>query len=106
MRSNVDADAFAEFMWQWASTMIQSGKNLPFALPLKTDRLPGGFQISLLRRGDDGAFDSCADLVACVEATPDQASAAAADHELIRHLDPRRSPAAVDAPSPGAMRRS
>jgi hypothetical protein len=28
-----------------ASTMTQSGANFPFALPLKADRLPTGFQV-------------------------------------------------------------
>jgi len=48
--SNANVGAFAELMWQWASTMIQSGKNLPFVLPLKTDRLETGFQVHCVAR--------------------------------------------------------
>jgi len=54
-------------MYQWAATLTQSGANYPFVLPLKADRLPTGFQISLLKRGKDGGFDSAADLVGTVE---------------------------------------
>lgn len=43
--SDVDPKKFAESMYQWAATLTQSGKNLPFALPLQTDKLPDGFQV-------------------------------------------------------------
>jgi hypothetical protein len=36
-------------MYQWASTLTSSGQNLPFILPLQTDRTPDGFDISFLR---------------------------------------------------------
>eukprot|EP00775_Hariotina_reticulata_P004734 gene4734-4984_t len=54
-------------MYQWAATMTQSGANFPFALPLKADRLPAGFQISLLKRSKSGGFASAGDIVATVE---------------------------------------
>ncbi|KAL4423441.1 hypothetical protein ABPG77_005393 [Micractinium sp. CCAP 211/92] len=68
--SDVDREAFCSSMFQWASTLIQNGRNLPFALPLKCDKLPDGFQISLLRVGGGGAVLSVAELAATVEAVP------------------------------------
>jgi hypothetical protein len=32
-------------MYQWAATLTQNGANLPFALPLKADKVPSGFQV-------------------------------------------------------------
>lgn len=43
--ADVDREAFCASMFQWASTLIQNGRNLPFALPLKCDKLPDGFQV-------------------------------------------------------------
>lgn len=45
----VSKDTFAGAMYQWAATLTSSGQNMPFALPLKTDKLPSGFTISFLR---------------------------------------------------------
>lgn len=53
---------------QWAATLTQSGANLPFVAPLKADKLPTGFQISMLRRSDKTrSFGSIGDVVATVE---------------------------------------
>eukprot|EP00878_Enallax_costatus_P018082 GHUV01019024.1.p1 GENE.GHUV01019024.1~~GHUV01019024.1.p1 ORF type:complete len:155 (+),score=23.22 GHUV01019024.1:147-611(+) len=68
--SDVDPGRFAESMYQWAATLTQSGKNFPFVLPLQADKLPAGFQISLLKRGKTGGFGSAGDLVATVEEEP------------------------------------
>eukprot|EP00884_Botryococcus_braunii_P002188 jgi/Botrbrau1/11970/Bobra.0115s0006.1 len=51
------------------STMTSSGANLPFILPLKTDKLETGFQIQLLRILE-GRPVSIGDLVATVEPEP------------------------------------
>jgi hypothetical protein len=36
---------FAGKMYQWAATLTQHGRNLPFALPLRTDVLDDGFKV-------------------------------------------------------------
>ncbi len=51
--SDVDREAFCSSMFQWASTLIQNGRNLPFALPLKCDKLPDGFQVGSHAGGDE-----------------------------------------------------
>jgi hypothetical protein len=43
-----DATEFARNMYQWASTLTQSGANLPFSLPLRADKLSNGFQVRFL----------------------------------------------------------
>lgn len=43
---------FVENLYQWAATLTQNGRNYPFALPLKIDKLDNGFVVghkSLLR---------------------------------------------------------
>eukprot|EP00892_Ulva_mutabilis_P003540 jgi/Ulvmu1/1558/UM110_0021.1 len=47
--SAVPKESFSDGMYQWASTLTSSGQNMPFALPLKADKLPSGFAISFLR---------------------------------------------------------
>lgn len=48
--------------------MTQSGANLPFVSPLRADKLPNGFQISMLRRSDKTkSFGSAGDILATVE---------------------------------------
>ena len=42
--------AFMDHLYQWASTLTTNGRNLPFALPLKTDRLDDGFQARRARQ--------------------------------------------------------
>eukprot|EP00882_Tetradesmus_deserticola_P026787 GHRQ01029581.1.p2 GENE.GHRQ01029581.1~~GHRQ01029581.1.p2 ORF type:complete len:144 (+),score=41.48 GHRQ01029581.1:140-571(+) len=63
---------FADSMYQWAATMTQSGANFPFVLPIQVDKLqsPPGFQMSLLRRSNNGGFGSAGDIVGTVEDTP------------------------------------
>lgn len=43
--ADVDVDFFNTQMYQWAATLTQAGRNLPFALPQRVDRLPNGFQV-------------------------------------------------------------
>jgi hypothetical protein len=63
-----DEGAFLTALYQHVATLNQNGRNLPFVLPLKVDRLPdGGFSLGLLRRGGDGAFASAVDIIGCVE---------------------------------------
>lgn len=55
-------------MYMWASTLTQNGANLPFISPLRADKLPTGFQISMLRRSDKTkSFGSAGDIIATVE---------------------------------------
>ncbi len=46
-RSSVDADRISEYLYQWASTLTQSGANFPFALPLKADKEERGFKVGV-----------------------------------------------------------
>lgn len=68
----INLATFYDVLYQWASTLTQSGGNLPFILPLKADKIPSGFQISLLKRIPDVGFDSAGDIVATVEDVPGQ----------------------------------
>ncbi|KAK9815433.1 hypothetical protein WJX72_003642 [[Myrmecia] bisecta] len=63
---NVDVDTFTGVLFQWANTLTTSGQNMPFALPIRTDKTGNGFQMSLLRMRDRD-FVSVGDLVASVE---------------------------------------
>ena len=63
----VDRATFQQAMYNWAATLTTAGRNMPFALPLRVDPTPDGFQISLLRVVDSQVL-SVADLVASVEA--------------------------------------
>jgi hypothetical protein len=56
-------------MYQWAATMTQSGANYPFVLPLMVDKIPNGFQISMLKAMPKpvGGFSSAGDIQATVE---------------------------------------
>jgi hypothetical protein len=49
--SGIDMSVFQSTMFQWATTLTLSGGNLPFAAPLRVDKLPSGFQVSQPRRG-------------------------------------------------------
>ena len=44
--SAVDIPTFASKMYQWASTLTYQGRNMPFALPFRTDPLDTGFVVS------------------------------------------------------------
>lgn len=41
----VNKEVFCQQLYQFAATLTTNGRNLPFALPLKTDRIPDGFQV-------------------------------------------------------------
>ena len=38
---------FVDSLYQWAATLTSSGQNMPFALPIKADKLDKGFQASV-----------------------------------------------------------
>jgi len=42
----LDTTGFINSLYQWASTLTSSGQNMPFALPIKADKLDNGFQVS------------------------------------------------------------
>ncbi|MEW5296954.1 MAG: hypothetical protein WDW36_000197 [Sanguina aurantia] len=73
---NIRVEPFISSLFQWASTLTQSGANYPFALPLAMDKLGSdGFKIALLKRttpGFGGAFDAAASIVTTVETLPNQ----------------------------------
>ena len=41
----IDEAKFADKMYQWAATLTSSGQNMPFSLPLRIKKLPGGFEV-------------------------------------------------------------
>lgn len=43
--SGISESMFVDSMYNWAATLTQSGANYPFSLPLKTDKLPSGFNV-------------------------------------------------------------
>lgn len=49
-RRDINQAAFAEYMYQWAATLTQSGANFPFILPVKADKYATGWKVS--RRPD------------------------------------------------------
>ncbi|KAK9827402.1 hypothetical protein WJX81_008293 [Elliptochloris bilobata] len=65
-----DAGLFSSSLYQWVATVTHSGQNMPFALPFRTDPLPNGFQLSLLRIDAGGRPVSVGDLRAEVEPEP------------------------------------
>lgn len=73
--STADEDVFQTQLYQHMATLTQNGKNLPFVLPLRVDRLSdGGFQVGLLRRGAGGEFGSAVEITGTVESV-DEVSA-------------------------------
>ena len=44
-RRNVDVGAFVTKLYQWAATLTSSGRNMPLALPLRTDRTADGILV-------------------------------------------------------------
>lgn len=68
---DIDVNGFLENMYQWATTLTSSGSNLPFALPIRTDKMDKGFQMSLLRI-KDGQPLSVGDIKAHVEPVEDK----------------------------------
>ena len=43
----LDVTGFLNSLYQWAATLTSSGQNMPFALPIKTDKLEEGFQVNV-----------------------------------------------------------
>jgi len=64
---DVDVDAFLGRLYQWAASLTSNGRNLPLALPLRTDRTDDGFQLQLLRVAADNQVVSVGDIVVAVE---------------------------------------
>ena len=42
---DVSIPDFKSAMHQWANTLTSSGQNMPFSLPIRTDKLADGFQV-------------------------------------------------------------
>ncbi len=61
--SGVDVPTFATKMYQWASTLTYQGRNMPFALPFRTDPLDTGF---VVRRHSDHLYLTLCNLVMAV----------------------------------------
>lgn len=68
---SLDTIGFVNSLYQWAATLTSSGQNMPFALPIKADKLDKGFQMSLLRI-KEGQPMSVGDIVANVEQVDDK----------------------------------
>lgn len=62
----LDVTGFLNSLYQWAATLTSSGQNMPFALPIRADKVDQGFQMSLLRI-KDGSPMSVGDIVGSVE---------------------------------------
>ena len=45
--SEADVDNFISKLYQWASSLTSNGRNMPLALPLRTDRSKDGFVVSI-----------------------------------------------------------
>mmetsp|Transcript_18564 Transcript_18564/g.47564 ORF Transcript_18564/g.47564 Transcript_18564/m.47564 type:complete len:190 (+) Transcript_18564:148-717(+) len=65
--SAVDTQEFQSGMYQWAATLTTSGQNMPFVLPMKTDKLEDGFVISMCNLQDQGGLISVGDIQGTVE---------------------------------------
>lgn len=61
-------------MYQWSSTLTQSGANYPFILPVKADKYDSGFKLSLLKKSAAGNFDSAGEIQGTVEEAPGKGS--------------------------------
>ena len=44
-RRDVDVATFGSKLYQWASTLTFTGRNMPFALPFRTNPLDNGFEV-------------------------------------------------------------
>lgn len=60
----------AGIRYQWAATLTTSGQNLPFVLPMKTDKVEDGFMISMCNLQDEGGLVSVGDIQGTVEEVP------------------------------------
>ncbi|KAG2442435.1 hypothetical protein HXX76_002521 [Chlamydomonas incerta] len=67
---DINQAAFAEYMYQWAATLTQSGANFPFILPVKADKYATGWKISLLKKMPEGNFDAAGVIQGTVEEVP------------------------------------
>ncbi|KXZ56952.1 hypothetical protein GPECTOR_1g859 [Gonium pectorale] len=72
--SDINQPAFAEYIYQWAATLTQSGANFPFILPVKADKYDDGFKISLLKKMPAGNFDSAGEIQGTIEDIPGKGS--------------------------------
>jgi hypothetical protein len=98
----IDEAAFKTFFYQHMATLTSNGRNLPFVLPLKVDRLPcGGFQArrgrgaAWPRGGAPGRSLPCQPPIRC----GDCGSQGRAQH--IAHLHPLAAPRPMRDPPPG-----
>ncbi|KAK9837675.1 hypothetical protein WJX74_002772 [Apatococcus lobatus] len=71
--SNVNVEEFKRGLYQWASSLTSSGRNMPFSLPIKTTHTQEGFEMSLLRIFD-GEAKSVGDIIVTVEDEPQKGS--------------------------------
>ena len=47
LRRSINIDTFKKRMYDWASSMTSSGRNMPFSLPLRTRQTAEGFDVWL-----------------------------------------------------------
>lgn len=64
---DVDLKAFQAKLYQWAASLTSNGRNMPLALPLRTDKAGDGFVMQLLRVADAGGAVSVGDIAVVVE---------------------------------------
>ena len=76
--SDVDIPTFATKMYQWASTLTYQGRNMPFALPFRTDPLDTGFVVG--RHSDQLSVTSCGLMMAATDASTVQSYKSEAMH--------------------------
>lgn len=48
IRRDVDVGTFLSKLYQWAGSLTSSGRNMPLALPLRTDKSANGFVVRAL----------------------------------------------------------
>jgi hypothetical protein len=65
--SAANVDTFSSNIYQWAATLTTNSRNMPFALPIRTDPSKNGFSLSLLRVVDGGEIAAVAVIKASVE---------------------------------------
>ncbi|KAF5838294.1 hypothetical protein DUNSADRAFT_3090 [Dunaliella salina] len=70
--ANVDGAAFNKAMYNWASTLVQSGANYPFVTSLLCDRIPTGLKISLMANITPKELASAGEIEATLEPVPEQ----------------------------------
>lgn len=47
LNRGLDVTGFLNSLYQWAATLTSSGQNMPFALPIRADKVDQGFQVRL-----------------------------------------------------------